>query len=107
MIVCGNHSSKEKPPQVPLITGITPTRRSRKSLDETVASTVSAVVKAMASPSKPQENILQPELGVSPGKAVDIRGKRFTQLASLKKLYEDSIISKDGKRVASQIPLKS
>ena len=95
MIVCGNHSSKEKPPQVPLITGITPTRRSRKSLDETVASTVSAVVKAMASPSKPQENILQPELGVSPGKAVDIRGKCFTQLASLKKLYEDSIISKD------------
>ena len=57
MIVCGNHSSKEKPPQVPLITGITPTRRSRKSLDETVASTVSAVVKAMASPSKPQESI--------------------------------------------------
>jgi hypothetical protein len=96
MIVCGNHSSKEKPPQLPLITGITPTRRSRKSMEETVACTVSACMKAMASPSKPEESITpQPGLGVSPGKAVDIRGKCFTQLASLKKLYEDSIISED------------
>ena len=89
MIVCGNHSSRKQPPRVPLITGITPTRPSRKSLEETVAT---AVVKAMESPKKSADSHSP---GISPGKIVDIRGKCFTQLANLKHLYEDSVISED------------
>jgi hypothetical protein len=33
MIINGLHSSKEVPPQVPMMTGVTPTRSSRKSLE--------------------------------------------------------------------------
>ena len=97
MIVNGLHSSKESPPQVPMITGIVPTRASRKSIEDTVASTVSAVVKAIASPQQSQHNSIEPQLGmgISPTKAVDIRGKCFSQLASLKKLFEESIITED------------
>ena len=97
MIVNGLHSSKESPPQVPMITGIVPTRPSRKFIEDTVASTVSAVVKAIASPQQSQHNSIEPQLGmgISPTKAVDIRGKCFSQLASLKKLFEESIITED------------
>ena len=102
MIVNGIHTSKETPPNVPMITGITPTRSSRASLANTVESTVGAVMKAIASqslqnqgntsmPSSP--SFSQSSLGVSPAKAVDIRGKCFSQLASLKKLHEDSILT--------------
>ena len=41
------HTSKETPPEVPMITGVTPNRPARRSIDETVASTVAAVVKGM------------------------------------------------------------
>ena len=34
-------------------------------------------------------------LGVSPSKAVDIRGKCLTQLASLKQLFEDSVLTEE------------
>ena len=95
MIINGFHCSKEKPPQVPMITGITPTRSSRKSLEDTVASTVSAVVKAIASPNSGTSLQSQPGMGVSPSKAVDIRGKCFAQLASLKQLFEESVITED------------
>ena len=44
MITNGIYSSKETPPQVPMITG-TPTRAPRKTIEETVASTVTTVVK--------------------------------------------------------------
>ena len=100
MIVNGIHSSK---PQVPMMTGPTPTRTVRRSIEETVASTVTAVVKGMAAaqsvqqqpnqlalPSHPQT---QMPLGVSPSKAVEIRDKCFTQLANLKQLFEDSVLT--------------
>lgn len=98
MIINGTHSSKDTPPQVPMITGITPSRPARKTMEETVASTVSAVVKAMATPQTPRDNPLQyqvSEMGLSPSKAVDIRGKCFAQLSSLKKLFEEAVITEE------------
>ena len=108
MITNGIHSSKETPPQVPMITGTTPTRTARKSMEETVASTVTAVMKGMgaAQPQKTQPNTLavqspltspntQTPLGVSPSKAVEIRGKCFSQLASLKQLFEEAVITEE------------
>ena len=38
MIINGLHSSRESPPNIPMITGFTPTRRSRQPIEETVAS---------------------------------------------------------------------
>ena len=101
MIVNGLHSSKDVPPQVPMITGVTPTRSTRRSLEDTVASTVSAVVKAIGTPhSLPVAQSVAPQLGVgiSPGKAVDIRGKCFSQLSSLKQLFEECYYRRRTKR---------
>lgn len=97
MITNGIHSSKETPPQVPMITG-TPTRAPRKTIEETVASTVTAVVKGMGAATQPQtQTNLQSSLTthVSPSKAVDIRGKCFSQLASLKQLFEESVLTEE------------
>ena len=93
-----------------MITGIIPNRPARKSIDETVASTLAAVVKGMGSaqPLQPQaqQNIstlpsqstsLQTPatLGISPSKTVEIRGKCLSQLASLKQLFEDSVLTEE------------
>lgn len=103
MIINGIHSSKESPPQIPMITGVTPSRAPRRSIEETVASTVQAVVKGIGAAQAPPFNAppLQPPtstqnvLGISPSKAVDIRGKCFSQLASLKKLFEESVLTEE------------
>ena len=108
MYINGIHPSKETPPQVPMITGAMPARTPRRSIEETVASTVTAVVKGMgaAQPLQPQRNALtipshlisphtQTPLGVSPSKAVEIRGKCFSQLASLKQLFEESVLTEE------------
>ena len=97
MMINGLHSRKQTPPNVPMITGFTPTRGSRQSVEDTVASPVSAAVKAMAhSPVNPiaQSSTLQ-GIGVSPSKAVYIRGKCLSQLANLKQLFEDSVLTEE------------
>ena len=115
MLVTGVHSSKENPPQVPMITGTTPRRQvsQKKGFDiqESIVSTAAAVVKAVTQnssnssvvqSSQIQQTInesqtpqssghFQRELGVSPGKVSEIRGKNYSQLATLKQLYEDGV----------------
>ena len=63
-------------------------------MEETVASTVSAVVKAIATPQTSHLQSQAPE-SLSPSKAVDICGKCFAQLSSLKKLFEEAVITED------------
>ena len=103
MISNGLHSSKSDPPQVPMIVGNSGNRSSKKSFEDTVANAVVAVTKAIAptctlphSASESQTSsgsLSQTSLmGISPGKAVEIRGKCYTQLASLKQLFEESVI---------------
>ena len=91
MIVNGVHSSKSDPPQVPMIVGYTETRAPKKSFEETIANTVAAVAK-IVSPQQTTSSQPSAGMGISPGKAVEIRGKCYTQLASLKKLFEESVI---------------
>lgn len=104
MITNGIHSSRENPPQVPMITGITPTRQSKKPVEETIANTVTAVLKSIGSVQPLQQvqntstSSVQRQssmLGMSPSKAVEIRGKCFSQLATLKQLYEDKVLSEE------------
>ena len=115
LLSTGVHSSKDEPPKIPLITGVTPKRRSkvdedRRFLQESIASTTAAVVKAVnsggtlvQSPSI-QQTVQEPstssnksdnrsQLGVSPGKAAEIRGKSFGQLNALKQLYDDQVLT--------------
>ena len=115
MITTGIHSSKDTPPQVPMITGITPKRKQRKddlTMSDTIASTAAAVVKAIncVSPVTQSATIQQTildsctptrrsndlsQLGISPGKASEIRGKSFGQLSTLKQLYDDCVLTQD------------
>ena len=69
-------------------------------MEDTVASAVSATVKAMGfqSPTivpSPSTGIASQVVGVSPSKVVDIRGKCFTQLGHLKQLFEDAVLTED------------
>ena len=99
MIVNGVHSSQNDPPQVPMIVGSTGTRAPKKLFEETIASTVVAVTKIVCPTPTKQSTFSQPSIGIhsssmgiSPGKAVEIRGKCYAQLASLEKLFEDAVI---------------
>ena len=107
MIVTGVYLKKDTPPQVPMITGVAPKRNckstdlsdERKTLQDSIVSTATAVVKAMSSANQSStmtleqsphihQSVLGSSLPVSPGKATDIRGKSFSQQAALRKLYE-------------------
>ncbi len=68
-------------------------------------STATAVLKAVSQHS-PNSSIVQSpqvgytidnqrDLGVSPGKASEIRGKSYSQLSTLKQLYDDGVLSMD------------
>ena len=118
MIQNGMHDSKDEPPQIPMITGITPNRSKRKtplekesqSMQDTIVSTATAVVKALnpgsghITQTPAIQQIVQPstsvsatqppmQLGLSPGKAADVRGKCLTQLAALKQLHDDEVLT--------------
>ena len=97
MIMTGVYLKKDTPPQVPMITGVAPKRNrksmdlsdERKSLQDSIVSTATAVVKALSSanqsssstftqsPQIHQTVLGSPALAVSPGKVADIRGKSF------------------------------
>ena len=93
-----------------MITGIAPKRKSkgspddRQTLQESIVSTAAAVVKAMTSTDhsstshltqspKIHQTLKDSSLGVSPGKATDIRGESLCQLATVKRLYEDNVLT--------------
>ena len=56
MITNGTHSSKETPPQVPMITGATFTSVSKRKLEDTIASTITAVMKGMEGGTQQPQN---------------------------------------------------
>ena len=85
------------------------TRRNQKGVQEAIISTATAVVKALNTSNcqitqQSVQNICSPantpqcslitdqQLGVSPGKAVEIS---FHQLAMLKQLYEDQVLTEE------------
>ena len=103
MIVSGIHASKDTPPQVPLITGVTPKRKQSDTFKETMVDAATAVIKAVAD-NRATPTIVTPQIqqtitqnqesvGVSPGKAAEIRGKSFDQLGTLKRLFEDGVLT--------------
>ena len=101
LIVTGAHFSKDKPPKCPMITGSTPRCQPlRKDVQESIVSTAAAVVKAVMQ-SSPNSSIIQlpqvrqtigedrgvqRDIGISPGKVSEIRGKGYSQLGTLKQL---------------------
>lgn len=104
----GVHSSKDNPPQVPMTTGSIPRGSVSQDLEESIISTAATIVKAAVAQNSPSSSVVQSPLinqtisegtahqkglGVSPGKISEIRGKSYTQLATLKHLYEDGVLT--------------
>ena len=98
LYVSGVHCSLDKPPNVPMITGIAPKRAKRMSIEEAIASTAQSFAQAVTGKaSNVQQTLIHTDkeptpLGVSPGKKVEIRSKSYSQLATLKQLYNDGIL---------------
>lgn len=117
MIQNGVHTSKDNPPQVPMITGATPSNKKRKvteeksTIEQTIISTATAIAKVLNTPSHvtqsphiqqtvcsqalpcQNQSCSERTVGLSPGRSVEIRGKCFQQLATLKKLFEDDVLT--------------
>ena len=85
MLVTGVDSSKENPPQVPMITGSTPRHPVSQNSSVVQSPQINQTVSEGTAPQK--------GLGVSPGKISEIRGESYTQLATLKQLYEDGVLT--------------
>lgn len=91
MIHCGTHDDYSEPPRVPLITGTAP-KRQKTDLSDVFTDAAKAVAKAFSPPGTPKSNMSVP-IGISPGKAVELRSKNLEQLRYVQQLYEDNILS--------------
>lgn len=108
MIDCGTHESRDTPPSVPMIVGPQPKKAKKESLSDVIVDAVSAFSKAVQSPGQCTEASPGPvSVGISPGKAVDLRSKNLQQLRSLQQLYDDSILSEKEFLEQKQIILAS
>lgn len=112
MLITGVHSSKDHPPHVPMITGSTPRRSvsQKRDLEESIISTAATIDIAVVAQNSPSSSVVQSPLinqtinegtahhkglgvSVSPGKISEFCGRSYTQLATLKHLYEDGVLT--------------
>ena len=100
MVANGIHDALEEPPQVPMITGITPKRAKKETLSDALTPLANAITKAFTgnqASSTPEKRAVasqqSSQCGISPAKAADIRMKNLEQLKFLQQLYEDGILS--------------
>ena len=84
MIVSGIHDDLDNPPIVPAFSLSEPKRRRKESLSETLTG---------AKENEAHQTTQGPsDVGLSPGKAIELRMKNFEQLRYLQQLYEDQIL---------------
>ena len=100
MVANGIHDDLEEPPQVPMITGITPKRAKKETLSDVLTPLANAITKAFTgnqASSTPEKRAVasqqSSQCGISPAKVADIRMKNLEQLKFLQQLYEDGILS--------------
>ena len=97
MVARGIHDDMEEPPQVPMITGITPKRAKRETLSDALTPLANAITKAFTANqacSTPEKSAVpSQQCGISPAKVADVRMKNLEQLKFLQQLYEDGILS--------------
>ena len=96
MIVTGAHSSKDAPPKIPMFCGIPSKRKAPKvSPAAAIAKAVTVASSQTTIVNSPQTQSPLSVAGVSPGRAADIRGRSYNQLSTLKKLFQDGVLSQD------------
>lgn len=96
MIVGGLHESTDEPPAVPAFH--CDMKKRKESLSWALTEAAGVLVKYMERkdgdlPHQTQVIEQTSHLGVSPGKAIDLRMKNLQQLCYLQQLYEDNILS--------------
>lgn len=95
MIASGLHDDLDNPPDVPAFSSNEPKRRRRESLSETLTDAAVAFAKTI---SGGKENEAQQatkcpsDVGLSPGKRIELRMKNLEQLRYLQQLFEDQIL---------------
>ena len=98
MVTMNLHDDLDNPPAIPAFTS-TP-RKSRSPLLSTVISgAATAVAKALGEGSEQKKDgdsctSAGSSVGVSPGKAVDLRMKNYQQLRYIQQLFDDGILTK-------------
>ena len=94
--ICGNlHDDFENPPDLPAFRNETPKKAKRESLSDALTGAAVAfahVFKGSASHVQNPSETPAAAVGLSPGKAVELRMKNFEQLRYLQQLYEDGIL---------------
>lgn len=120
MIAAGNHASTDDPPQIPEITGVTPKREKKESLQVALAGAAATFAHALrnptiqpsAGPSSSNSVVITTEsppvtptanrrsatshigpVGLSPGRVTDLRRKKLQELRELQELLEANILS--------------
>lgn len=97
--ICGNlHDDMDNPPDLPAFRGNnqTPKKPHRESLSDALTGAAVAFAHAFKSQNATEAPHLPDSVttvGVSPGKAVELRMKNFEQLRYLQQLYEDNILT--------------
>ena len=94
LIACGQHTDKENPPNVPMITGSYSKERKQKAgssdLGEIIAGAAVAIVKALKDPSEKNASVTST---VSPGKRASLSGQYLKQLEIIQKLKDEGVLS--------------
>ena len=101
----GKHQSKEEPPRGPIWGDQKTTKNTKKGTDSvdamasafthmanTVATALSPPEKAQT-PTKPPSHLSHSEVGISPGRRIELQEKLFKQIDMLHKMYERGAIT--------------
>ena len=90
MIKCGQHTLKDNPPNIPMITGSYSRGKNPKEpgVGEAIADAAVAIIKALKGSPAP------PIAGISPGKKVLQSGQYLKQLETIQKLKDDGLLNK-------------
>ena len=102
MIASNLHDDLEKPPDIPAFSGVTPKRPRKESMTDALTGAAVAFAKTFSSSNIQQAKLtdsVQAQVspststGISPAKAVELRGKNFQQLRCLQQLYDEGILN--------------
>jgi len=96
MFFAGVHKDKDEPPHVPMF-GSQRKRSTSSNSGTDLSNALTNVAVAITNALRPDSQRGSPAQShaFSPSKAVEIRGKCFSQLASLKQLFEESVLTEE------------
>lgn len=92
MIANKIHDDFDTPPNIPAFCQ-TPKRPRQQSISSVLSGAATAIVKALEDNPPKEKDTSARQLGISPGKAVDLRMKNYEQLRYVQQLFDDGILS--------------